>query len=150
LPPTELVLPRSTYTGTPAKFSTNREYLARALRMGLSKGEVTDADTALACRDRNHVYVWQPLSSESVIEATNDMTRIEPVFPDPRPARRSETHQKGESPLHAKSTPAAPASRRDGDPNEGTGPADGSTLGGPGKPSSCTTRSRTPGHAPVG
>ena len=49
---TELVLTRSRYTGTPVRLNTNREFLARALRLGFTEIEIVDADTPLVCRDR--------------------------------------------------------------------------------------------------
>ena len=43
--PTELVLSRSAYTGAPVRFQTNREFLARAIRLGCGELEVADADS---------------------------------------------------------------------------------------------------------
>ena len=44
-PATELVLSRSAYTGPPVRLQTNREFLARAIRLGFTEVEVVDADT---------------------------------------------------------------------------------------------------------
>ena len=74
---TELILARSAYTGPPVRLQTNREFLARALRLGFAEVEVVDADTPLACRDDRRVLAWQPLSKDSAIEASDDATRIE-------------------------------------------------------------------------
>ena len=51
-PATELVLSRSGYAGPPVRLQTNREFLARAIRLGFAEVEVVDADTPLVCRDR--------------------------------------------------------------------------------------------------
>ena len=42
---TELVLARSRYTGTPVRLNTNREFLARAVRLGFTEIEIVDADS---------------------------------------------------------------------------------------------------------
>jgi hypothetical protein len=76
-PSTELVLGRSGYTGTPVRLQTNRELLARAIRLGFAELEVVDADAPLVCRDDRRVLAWQPLSKDSAIEASDDDTRIE-------------------------------------------------------------------------
>src|SRR5205823_4870632 len=44
-PVTELVLARSGYTGTPVRVSTNRGFLARAVKLGFTAVEVVDADS---------------------------------------------------------------------------------------------------------
>ncbi|WP_406696358.1 hypothetical protein V5E97_35735 [Singulisphaera sp. Ch08] len=74
--PTELVLSRSKYTGTPVRLNTNREFLNRAIRLGFSAIEIVDVESPVVCRDRDLVYCWQPLSKESAIEPTDDVTRI--------------------------------------------------------------------------
>ena len=92
---TELILARSSYTGPPVRLQTNREFLARAIRLGFAEVEVVDADTPLVCRDDRRVLAWQPLSKDSAIEPADDVTRIESrlrqptVSPArPRPRRR--------------------------------------------------------------
>jgi len=77
-PATELVLPRSSYSGPPVRLQTNREFLARAIRLGFAAVEVVDADSPLACRDGRRVLAWQPLSKDSAIEGSDGDTRIEP------------------------------------------------------------------------
>ncbi len=74
---TELVLSRSTYTGTPVRFQTNRELLARAIRLGLGDQEVADADSPLIDRAGDRVFAWQPLSKDSAIGPDDDAVRIE-------------------------------------------------------------------------
>jgi hypothetical protein len=92
---TELVLSRSAYTGPPVRLNTNRELLARAIRLGFAEVEVVDADTPLACRDERRVLAWQPLSNGSAIGPSDDATRIEsgsqvpgpPILPQDGPPR---------------------------------------------------------------
>jgi hypothetical protein len=75
--PTELILSRSRYTGASVRLKTNREYLARAIRLGFGAIEIVDAQTPIVCRDQHRVYGWQPLSHESALEPTDDVIRIE-------------------------------------------------------------------------
>ena len=81
---TELVLSRSGYTGPPVRLQTDREFLARAIRLGFAEVEVVDADTPLVCRDDRRVLAWQPLSKDSAIGPSDDDIRIESDF-RPRP-----------------------------------------------------------------
>jgi hypothetical protein len=74
---TELVLTRSGYDGPPVRLCTNRAFFARALRLGFTDIEVGAAEAPLVCRDRLRTYAWQPLSSDSAIEPSEDVTRIE-------------------------------------------------------------------------
>ncbi len=74
---TELVLTRSGYTGEPVRFNTNRDFLARAIRLGLGDLEVADADSPLVGRDGDRVFAWQPLSKESALGPDEDAVRIE-------------------------------------------------------------------------
>lgn len=74
---TELVLSRSAYTGDPVRFQTNRELLARAIRLGLGDLEVADADSPLVGRDGDRIFAWQPLSKESALGPDEDAVRID-------------------------------------------------------------------------
>jgi hypothetical protein len=74
---TELVLTRSGYDGPPVCVNTNREFLARALRLGFTELEVSTPESPLVCRDEFRTYAWQPLSKESAIEPSNDVIRID-------------------------------------------------------------------------
>jgi hypothetical protein len=85
-PATELILSRSSYTGPPIRLQTNREHLARAIRLGLAEVEVVDADSPLVGRDDHRVLAWQALSKDSAIAASDDDTRIES---DSRPPAES-------------------------------------------------------------
>jgi hypothetical protein len=74
---TELVLSRSGYDGPPARLNMNRGFLARALKLGFTDVEIGAAESPLVCRDRLRTYAWQPLSSDTAIEPSDDVTRIE-------------------------------------------------------------------------
>ena len=88
-PTTELVLARSGYTGPPVRLQTNREFLARAIRLGFTEVEVIDADTPLVCRDDRRVLAWQPLAKDSAIGPSSDATTIESTACIPEPPTRA-------------------------------------------------------------
>jgi hypothetical protein len=86
-PATELVLARSSYTGTPIRVATDRLCLARAARLGLSELRISDAESPLAAEGGGRTYAWQPLSQESAVGPADDSIRIESTdAPAARPA----------------------------------------------------------------
>ena len=74
---TELVLGRSGYTGEPVRLNTSRHFLARAVRLGFAEVQVVGPEDPVACRDARRAYLWQPLSRESAIAASDDTVRID-------------------------------------------------------------------------
>ena len=74
---TELILGRSGYTGEPVRLNTNRQYLARAVRLGFGEVCVSGPESPVLCRDDHKSYLWQPLSKEAAIEPVDDPVRIE-------------------------------------------------------------------------
>ena len=87
-PATELVLARSSCTGQAARVAMNREYLARAARLGFVEVEVDGPDAPLCCRDGRRSYAWQPLGEAAVVGPADDAVRVESTAAGPRaPAR---------------------------------------------------------------
>ena len=80
---TELVLSRSSYGGAPVRFQSNREFLARAVRLGFREVEVVDPGSPIVCRSGPHAYAWQPLDADSAIGPADDVTRIESPLQPP-------------------------------------------------------------------
>jgi hypothetical protein len=74
---TELVLGRSSYTGSPICVCTNRTLLERALRLGFTEFGFTGVETAFVCRDAGRIFAVQPLGAGLVPAANADVTRIE-------------------------------------------------------------------------
>lgn len=74
---TELVLVRSLYGGEPVQVSTSRHFLSRAVRLGFTEVQIQSADDPVVCRDSHRIYLWQPLSKDSVIEPADDAVRID-------------------------------------------------------------------------
>ena len=103
---TELILAHSRYTGTPVRINANREFLARAIRLGLFEVGIVDADSPVVCQDLRRIYCFQPLSKESAIGSSDDVTRIE------SPTPRSDTPHPGEPPVDDKTIPVEKASGR--------------------------------------
>ena len=87
-PATELVLARSTYVGPPVRLQTNRELLARAIRLGFAEVEVVDADTPLVCRDDRVVFAavfnYAPNADGAVWFARHVWPRVRAVRPNAR------------------------------------------------------------------
>jgi hypothetical protein len=81
---TELILGRSRYSGPAVRFNTDRAYLGRAIRMGFRDFDIAGAGLPIVCRHDHLLYAWQPLSSESAIEPTDNVVRIQssPEAPD--------------------------------------------------------------------
>jgi hypothetical protein len=115
---TELVLARSTASGAPVRLCTDRRYLVRAMKLGVSEVKVAGADKPLVCRNGARLYVWMPLGDTAAIPPGPDMRRVSsaegPLPPtSPEPERR-------EAPMPAP-RPNGPAPD-DGRPNGSTEP----------------------------
>ena len=108
---TELVLAHSRYSGTPVRLNTNREFLARAIRLGFSEVEIVDADSPVVLRDGHRVFCFQPLSKDSAIAPTDEVIRIESPPPVARSAPRPAATHHGESPVHDKTVAARTPSK---------------------------------------
>jgi hypothetical protein len=75
---TEVVLTGSSFSGEPIRLNMNRNYLARAMQMGLRELSITSDKMPLACVDDRRQYVWMPLDPESAIPPANNAIRIVP------------------------------------------------------------------------
>ena len=74
---TVLLLDRSSYTGLPIRINSNREFLSRAIRLGFKEIGISGVEVPVVCRKEYQVYAWQPLCSDSAIEPTDNVIRIE-------------------------------------------------------------------------
>jgi hypothetical protein len=97
---TELILSRSSYGGSPVRFQTNRDFLARAVRIGFREIEVVDANSPIVCRAGDRSYAWQPLDAESALAPNEEVTRIESHLHQPQPPRTPETPVKSSQPVN--------------------------------------------------
>ena len=73
---TELLLAGSTATGEPVRINTNRQYLARAVRLGFDRVHVFSPKTPVLACDEHRSYVWALLEPESAIGPAEDAVRI--------------------------------------------------------------------------
>ena len=78
-PPTELILPRSSYVGDPIRIATDRTYLARALDLGATEIRLTGKNAPVSGRGAGKTYAWQPLPSDLAIEPAPNAVRLESI-----------------------------------------------------------------------
>lgn len=77
-PAVELVLQRSTTTGPHLLAVTDRRFLHRMLRLGLTEIAAVNADKPLVSRDATRTFVWMPLSAADAVRRGSDVVRVEP------------------------------------------------------------------------
>jgi hypothetical protein len=75
--PTELVLTRSSRTGDPVRFCTDRKLLARAMQLGFDGLYVFGPDSPVLCVQGDRKYVWMLLDKEGAIKPSKQAIRIE-------------------------------------------------------------------------
>ena len=129
---TELVLSRSSYTGSPVCICTNRAFLERALRLGFTEIGFTGVESPFVCRDPRRVYAVQPLSGGSSPGPDVEVIRIESSAatggggpcPDP-PRDHEETHERTRRTTngHEPAPPAETRTRTSARPAEASGTA---------------------------
>ena len=94
---TELVLSRSTVSGDPVRFATNRRLLARALKLGFREILMYGPAAPAMCQDEGRQYVWALLDPHSALKPSDKAVRISsidgppetPATPSPPTKRRT-------------------------------------------------------------
>jgi hypothetical protein len=74
---TELVLSRSSVTGTPVRFSTNRAYLQRALALGCTDLQIVDGNAPILGEKAGLKYFWVTLGTENALKPSRKCLRID-------------------------------------------------------------------------
>jgi len=74
---TELVLSNSSRDGKPVRFNSNRQFLARAAKLGFREIELDGAEAPAHCRDDTRVYVWAVLGKDDPVKAGKHINRIQ-------------------------------------------------------------------------
>ena len=74
--PTELLLSQSERVGDPLRISTDRRYLARALRLGFRELLFYAANAPVQCTDETRHYLWAVLEPDSAIKPSAKAIRI--------------------------------------------------------------------------
>jgi hypothetical protein len=108
--PTELVLTNSSRSGEVIRFNTNREFLARAMKLGFRDVHFTGPEAPAFCHDQNRQYLWALLGKEGAIPPNPNAIRIESPHvdddhlpPTPKPNRKhpimpqSKTNRNGQA-----------------------------------------------------
>ncbi len=87
-PSTDLILSRSSYTGTPTKICTNRNFLAFAARAGAGEIHLHGTNAPFSMSAGKTTYAWQPLSDDGAIPSSEDAISIasDSFCPTPPPA----------------------------------------------------------------
>jgi hypothetical protein len=74
--PTEVVLARSSAQGPSISFSSDRHYLAHALRLGFRRIGVMAAGQPVLCREDKRQFMWMILGKDGVLKASEKATRL--------------------------------------------------------------------------
>lgn len=75
--PTEIVLSGSRRDGEAVRFNTNRDYLARAARIGFRTVHIFGQEAPARCQEQYRAYVWALLGKDGIITADPNTVRIE-------------------------------------------------------------------------
>jgi hypothetical protein len=62
--------------GKPVRFCTARQYLSRALALGLTEFQVIKPDVPIQGQDGTKMYLWMPLPKEGALAPSDQDTRI--------------------------------------------------------------------------
>jgi hypothetical protein len=76
-PPTELILSQSQRQGAEFLSTMNREYLAKALKLGFREFKFGSTNTPVLCQNGHRTYLFAMLDDKSAIPATTTALRIE-------------------------------------------------------------------------
>ncbi len=88
---TELRLSNSTRSGDPIRFISNRDYLNRAMQMGLRDMQVFGKDKPVQCTGNNRTYLWAVLEADEAVKPSDDAVVVE--SPTAGPDQRSDNTQ---------------------------------------------------------
>jgi hypothetical protein len=108
--PTELSLPGSSVEGPAVRFVTDRQYLARALKLGFDSFEVPGPGRPVACRDGRRTYVWMTLDRTAVPPHPSPARADRAGAPHPARGRAAAPHRAGPWPRRRAAPPAAAGS----------------------------------------
>ena len=76
LPITQVVLSNSRRIGEELRWSTDRKFLARALRLGFRELFLHGSESPSVCRDEHRTYVWALLSTEGALAPADNMVLL--------------------------------------------------------------------------
>jgi hypothetical protein len=90
--PTELLLGESACSGESLRISTDRQYLARALRLGFRELSFYGDNLPVQCGDDGREYVWAVLDPDSAIKPSAQALRV--TAPDSKSSSTDLSHKK--------------------------------------------------------
>jgi len=86
--PTELVLSSSSRSGDEVRLTSNRKYLLRAMKLGLTDLHIFSPASAVLSTSGSKHYIWMPLGADCAIKPSPDCIRLVSDFePAPIPSR---------------------------------------------------------------
>jgi hypothetical protein len=93
---TEVLLSNATTEGPAIRIATDRTYLLRALRLGLTDLRFTEPHLAVLAADERRQYIWMPLGPEGALGPAKDAIRIEspPAAPGDSQSRSQPTRRR--------------------------------------------------------
>ncbi len=118
---TELVLSNAKTSGQALRFNTNRQYLARAAKLGFRRICLTGDETPAACFDDTRVFVWALLSNGDAIKPgkcteciESPKSRVRPTTnnlskepPKTMPQKRNQNNNNGKANTNGAQTSSA-------------------------------------------
>jgi len=128
--PTELVLSRSSASGENLRFTTNRDYLARAVKLGFRELHVYGTENPVQAQGPNRVYVWALLGEHGVIRPSRKAVRIDSADGSPQAGKDADVTPPSRRTTMAKSTKPQPQAAVDETANSnGSGNGSGNGNG---------------------
>jgi hypothetical protein len=100
--PLELLLSNSAAKGEPVSVCMNRQYLARALRLGFRRLSVFGREAPVQCDDATRTYLWMSLDGPATPSRVAEPVRIE----SPRAGDQKPPAHRVEKPVTARITSA--------------------------------------------
>ena len=117
---TELLLRGSRWSGEPIRVNTNRQYLARAVKLGFQELFLYGNKVPVLCQDARRRYVWALLEPDAAIPPADNAIRIE------SPSAETDSSRPNSKPTRRTSTMSEPSTSANGHaPTGSTAPANG-------------------------
>ena len=131
------MLSRSRRIGPELRVQTNREFLARALDLGVTEFGFVGGEAPCVCTDATRTYVWQMLDPKSALQPSDDVQRIASpaastsarnALSDRRTTNRSQPSSSKEPRMTTSNGSSGPANRLPSTSGAGTIPVTSSSL----------------------
>jgi hypothetical protein len=141
---TEVILSRSTSSGKAIRYASNRQYLARALELGLREGHFNNADSPVLFSDGCRRYVWMGFARADALAPEDSDIRIDSGSGSPIPANTL-PQTRTSSPMKHPTSPASAS-----EPTNGNGHAANANSNDNGHAESGTSNGQVPAAGSFG